>query len=354
MNGYGNSNLDGPLHGPMGGRRQTTMLSRVADSLYWMSRYLERAEHTARLIDVDFELRLDQSPEAGSGRWRRLLESLHAPIPEDGKIDATTLTHILTLDKTNSSSIISCVTAARENLRQVREQCSSAMWEQLNRLYLHVNSTMAGEAWLLHSYVFFRAVRDGAHLFHGVTDSTMSHGEGWQYIQLGRFVERTDAVARLIGAHLGRLPHSVANSLDNSYAISMDQAVESEEYLEWVGLLKSCAAFEAYCKKYTAELRPLRVAEFLLLNPEFPHSVRFSVDKVHTALQAIAELTERKAEQPVRLAGRLRASLSFSQIDEVMTSGASAFVDSVRQQCGQAHAAIHHIYFDYPVESALA
>jgi len=326
-------------------RSGTTMLSRVADSLYWMSRYLERAEHTARLIDVDFELRLDQSPEAASGRWQRLLEALNAPVPKDSEIDATTLTHILALDKNNSSSILSCVTAARENLRQVREQCSSAMWEQLNRLYLQVNSTTAGEAWLLHSYVFFRAVRDGAHLFHGVTDSTMSHGEGWQYIQLGRFVERTDAVARLIGAYLRRLPYSAGQS---------DQAVESEEYLEWVGLLKSCAAFEAYCKKHTADLRPLRVAEFLLLNPEFPHSVRFSVDKVHTALRAIADMTERKAEQPVRLAGRLGASLSFSQIDEVMASGASAFVDSIRQQCAQAHTAIHQIYFDYPVETALA
>jgi uncharacterized alpha-E superfamily protein len=276
----------------------------------------------------------------------RLLEALQAPVPEDGKIDATTLTHILTLDKTNSSSIISCVTAARENLRQVREQCSSAMWEQLNRLYLQVNSTTSSEQWLLHSYVFFRAVREGAHLFHGVTDSTMSHGEGWQYIQLGRYVERTDAVARLIGAYLRRLPGSLDQSLD--------QAVESEEYLEWVGLLKNCAAFEAYCKNYTAELRPLRVAEFLLLNPEFPHSVRFSVDKVHEALLAIAGLTERKAEQPVRLAGRLRATLSFSQIDEVMASGATAYVASVRQQCVQAHTAIHQIYFDYPVEEALS
>jgi uncharacterized alpha-E superfamily protein len=325
-----------------GQRRGTTMLSRVADSLYWMSRYLERAEHTARLIDVDFQLRLDQSPEAGSGRWLRLLEALQAPRPEDGKIDATTLTHILTLDKTNPSSIISCVAAARENLRQVREQCSSEMWEQLNRLYLQVNSTISSEAWLLHSYVFFRAVQEGAHLFQGVTDSTMSHGEGWQYIQLGRYVERTDAVARLIGTHLSQLPYSP------------DQAVESEEYLEWVGLLKSCAAFEAYCKKYTAELRPLRVAEFLLLNLEFPHSVRFSVDMVHAALRAIAELTERKAEQPVRLAGRLRATLSFGQIDEIIASGANAYVQSVRQQCGQAHTAIHQIYFDYPVESALA
>jgi len=317
------------------------MLSRVADSLYWMSRYLERAEHTARMIDVDLQLRLDQSPEGAAGRWLRLLEAAQVPAPVEGKIDAASLTHILTLDRTNASSILSCVGAARENLRQVREQCSSEMWEQLNRLYLQVNGTTAGEAWLLHSHVFFRAVQEGAHLFQGVTDSTMSHGEGWQYIQLGRFVERTDTLARLIGTHFGSLTHP------------LDQAVESEEYLEWVGLLKSCAAFEAYCKAYTAELRPLRVGEFLLLNPEFPHSVRFSVDMIHGALRAIGEMTERKAEQPLRLAGRLRATLSFSQIDEIMASGASAYVDSIRYQCAQAHAAIHQVYFDYAVESEL-
>jgi len=318
------------------------MLSRAADSLYWMSRYLERAEHTARLIDVDLQLRLDQSPAAGSGRWLGLLEALQVPAPENGAIDAETLTHLLTLDRTNPSSIISCIAAARENLRQVREQCGSDMWEQLNRLFLQVKSTASTEAGLLDSYVFFRAVQEGAHLFQGVTDSTMSHGEGWHYIQLGRFVERTDSVARLIGSHFNRLPHPVD-----------DQAVESEEYLEWVGLLKSCAAFQAYCKAHTAELRPLRVAEFLLLNPSFPHSVRFSVDMVHSALRAISELTERKAEQPVRIAGRLRATLSFSQIDEIMASGANAFVDSIRWQCTQAHSAIHQIYFDYSVESAL-
>ena len=325
----------------MNDRRETTMLSRVADSLYWMSRYLERAEHTARLIDVDLQLRLDHSPDAGSERWLGLLQALQVPAPEDGSLDAETLTHLLTLDRTNPSSIISCVAAARENLRQVREQCSSDMWEQLNRLFLQVKSTASSEAGLLDSYQFFRAVQDGAHLFQGVTDSTMSHGEGWHYIQLGRFVERTDAVARLIGAHFNRLPHP------------LDQAVESEEYLEWVALLKSCAAFQAYCKAHTAELRPLRVAEFLLLNPGFPHSVRFSVDRIHAALSAISELTERKAGQPVRIAGRLRATLSFSQIDEIMASGANAFVDSIRWQCSQAHTAIHQIYFDYSVESAL-
>jgi uncharacterized alpha-E superfamily protein len=326
----------------MNDRRQTVMLSRVADSLYWMSRYLERAEHTARLIDVDLQLRLDQSPESGAGRWLRLLEAVQAPVPLDGKVDAASMTHILTIDRTNPSSILSCVAAARENLRQVREQCSTEMWEQLNRLYLQINGTTASDAWMLHSHVFFRAVQEGAHLFQGVTDSTMSHGEGWQYIQLGRFVERTDELARLIGTHFSRLPHP------------LDQAVESEEYLEWVGLLKTCSAFEAYCKAYTAELRPLRVAEFLLLNPDFPHSVRFSVDRVHAALTAVGDLTERRADQPVRLSGRLRATLSFSQIEEIMASGANAYVDSVRWQCGQAHTAIHQVYFDYSVESALA
>jgi uncharacterized alpha-E superfamily protein len=181
------------------------MWSRVADSLYWMSRYLERAEHTARLIDVELQLRLDQSPESRAGRLRRLLQACQVP-PQDGRIDSATLTHILTLDKSNPSSILSCIAAARENLRQVREQCSTEMWEQLNRLYLQVNSTTKSEAWLLNSHIFFRAVQEGAHLFHGLTDSTMSHGEGWQYIRLGRFVERTDALARLIGTHLGRAP----------------------------------------------------------------------------------------------------------------------------------------------------
>ena len=348
---------------------EITMLSRVADSLYWMSRYLERAEHTARLIDVDLQLRLDQSPESGSGRWARLLEAVRIPVPASGKIEAAELTYVLALDRTNPSSIVSCVAAARENLRQVREQCSTEMWEQLNRLYLNINNTEPGEAWLRHSHSFFRAVQEGAHLFQGVTDSTMSHGEGWYYIQLGRFVERTDAVARLIGTHLNRLPQLATGAkgaatgmkpeptsqeaLDAGMDSAADPAVETEDYLEWVGLLKSCAAFEAYCKAYTAELRPLWVAEFLLLNPKFPHAVRFSVDMVYTALQAIAELTERKAELPVRLAGRLRATLSFSQMDEIVASGAKAYLDNIGGQCDQAHAAIHQIYFDYPIESAM-
>jgi uncharacterized alpha-E superfamily protein len=306
-----------------------------------MSRYLERAEHTARLIDVDLQLRLDQSPDSSSSRWLRLLEALQVPVPVGSKIDSATLAYTLTLQRTNPSSIVSCIASARENLRQVREQCSSEMWEQLNRLYLQVLGTPAGEAWILHSQLFFRSVQDGAHLFQGVTDSTMSHGEGWHYIQLGRYVERTHALASLMGTQFSRISEP------------LERPVDGDEYLEWVGLLRDCTAFEAYCKKHTAELRPLRVAEFLLLSPDFPHSVRFSVDQIHAALRAIAELAERRADAPLRLAGRLRANLSFGQIDEIMADGLQPYLGSIRNLCAQAHTAIHQIYFDYPVESAL-
>ena len=266
-------------------RRDAGMLSRVADSLYWMSRYLERAEHTARLVDVELQLWLDQSPEAGAGRWRFLLEALRTPAGQ-GPIDPTRLVDTLVFSRKNSSSIVSCIAIARENLRHVREQCSSEMWEQLNRLYLEVMDARPEEAWMLKSHGFFRAVLEGAHLFQGITDATMSHGEGWQYIQLGRYVERTDTLASLMETHFKRM------------AQPADQVVESAEYLEWVGLLRACVAFEAYCKAHTAAIRPLRVAEFLLLNPEFPHSIRFSVDRVNAALHVIGDLTERRAKTP--------------------------------------------------------
>ena len=321
-------------------RNQTTMLSRVADSLYWMSRYLERAEHTARLIDVDLQLQLEQSPEADADRSLRLLAASHVETLATANDDSVSLSHLLTFDRENPSSIVSCLAFARENLRQVREQCSSEMWEQLNRVYLRIVNSAAGESMSPHA--FYRSVQEGAHLFQGITDTTMSHGQGWHYIQIGRYVERADALATVIGTHFSFLPHYV------------NQSVESEEYLEWVGLLKSCSAFEAYCKAYTAELRPLRVAEFLLLNPELPHSVLFSVEQIYAALLAIAQMTDRRADEAIRLMGRLRATLGYSHIEEIMANGAANYMCSIRAQCAQVHTAIQQIYFDYAIESALA
>ena len=317
------------------------MLSRVADSLYWMGRYIERAEHTARLVNVELQLWLDQSPEMGAGRWRFLLEALNAPAGE-GPVDPTKLVNTLVFSRSNPSSIASSIAIARENLRHVREQCSTRMWEQLNRLYLDVMEVKPAEEWILKSHDFFTLVTEGAYLFHGITDATMSHGEGWQFIQLGRYVERADTLTTLLETHFKRM------------TTDFEHIVESAEYLEWVGLLRDCVAFEAYCKKHTAEIRPMRVAEFLILNPEFPHSIRFSVDRVNAALHLIGDLTQRAAKLPTRIAGRLRAQISYSQIDEIVAEGVHTYLQNVRKDCTEIHSAINEIYFDYPIEAEIA
>ncbi len=320
------------------------MLSRVADSLYWTSRYLERAEHTSRLIDIGLNLMLDQSAAAVERRWGRLLDGVHAPPRLTGSSDAYRITEAMTFDISNETSIVACIANARENLRQVREQISSEMWEQLNRLFLQVKETRLDDIWNVTTHEFFRSVKEGAHLFQGITDATMNHGEGWQFIQVGRFVERAGATATLLDVYTNDL------LMRND---STDAA--QRNYLDWVGLLKACTAFEAYCKVYTADLRPERVVEFLLLNPDCPRSVRFAAESVQAAFQAISDATgSRKSGRVNRLAGRLRAALSFGQIDEILETGLRAYLNDVRRQCAQIHEAVLQTYVAYPVESALA
>ena len=232
--------------------------------------------------------------------------------------------------------------AARENLRQVREQCSTEMWEQLNRLYLQVNSTTASEAWLLHSHVFFRAVQEGAHLFQGVTDSTMSHGEGWQYIQLGRFVERTDALARLIGTHFGRLPASARSGGGERRISGVGGIAEILRGLR--GVLQNVHGGNPAAARGRVSAAESRLPAFGAVSRSTACTPPWSPSE---------NLPNARPSSPSRLAGRLRATLSFSQIDEIMASGANGYVDSVRWQCAQAHTAIQQVYFDYAVESAL-
>jgi len=318
------------------------MLSRVAESLYWMSRYLERAEHTARLLDLNLNLMLDQAPDPDGLRWPRLLESLMVVLPARAKTDAYSMAQVLTFDAKNKASIIGCMNAARENARQVREQISSEMWEELNQLYLQIKRAGASKKWQASPHLFFRSVKEGAHLFQGITDSTLSHSEGWHFIQVGRFIERASATAALLEAHVGELYEPV------------DSEAERSDYLDMVGLLKSCTAFEAYCKVYTADLSPDRIAEFLLLNSDFPRSVRFAAEMIQTALNEIAELAEtRKNGRANRLAGRLRAALSFSQIDEIMGGGLRPYLNDIQRQCAQIHTAIYQQYVSYPIEAAL-
>lgn len=320
------------------------MLSRVADNLYWMSRYLERAENAARLIDVNLNLRLDQSPKVAGSRWERLATSLQTPLPElDNLEDEFEMVAWLTFDLSNSNSIVSCIGAARENARQVREQISSEMWEQLNQLHLSVRPANSEEVWLAQPHEFFQSVKDGAYFFQGITDSTMNHGEGWHFIQIGRYIERARLIASLLNTHF------------NAFYQKPNNVISADDYLEWVGVLQGCAAFESYRKVYTADVTPHRVAEFLLLNPELPHSVRFSVMRLQDALNGYADATEtRKGGRVYRLVGRLRAALDFDQIDEIMAGSLHNYLLDLQEQCRQMHDALYRMCIDYPVESALA
>ncbi len=318
------------------------MLSRVADSLYWMSRYLERAEHTARLVEVSLNLALDQGGESAEEHGRRLLKSLNITF-EDGPPldDAHGLARRLTFDTQNTSSIVSCISTARENARQVREQISSEMYEQLNRLYLKIRAPDIQQEWSAQPHEFYAEVKEGAHLFQGVTDGTLSHGESWQFIRVGGGLERASATCQLLRAHSASL-------MDED-----GQGASANDYLEWVGLLKSCTSFEAYCKQYTAEIKPGRIVKFLLLGAEMPRSVRFCADRNEDALQAIAEATgKRQDSRLMRAAGKLRATLDYAALEDIMATGLEPFLADVRSQCGQIHAALFAAYIGYAADEA--
>jgi uncharacterized alpha-E superfamily protein len=309
------------------------MLSRVADSLYWMSRYFERADHCARVLEANYNLMLNPSKVSTEERWHRIMQSLGIPATANG-IDPQLAMLKLTSDPDDESSIVSCIAESRENAGQVREQISSEMWERLNSLYHQVtqaNSRLAADADPLR---LVAAVREGSYQFRGVTAATMSHGEGWQFIQLGKYMERSCALPVLLDAYF-----STADKADD---------------LDWVGLLASCAAFESYCKVYTADLKPDSMAEFLLLNPEFPYSVRYAVERMSEAIAAISRTSFTHATSRIeRIAGRLRASLAYAQIAEIISGGLHRYLDSVIEQCKSLHASIHEVYIDYPIQSAL-
>lgn len=314
------------------------LLSRVADSLYWISRYLERAEHTVRIVEVGIDLGLGRGAMPDESAVGRFCESLglaphadtagHAPVVDAALFDAR-----------NANSAIACVTAARENARQVREEISSEMWQQINALYLRVKQ-MREETDVRHVPAASRAVIEGVHLFQGITDATMNHGEGWQYLQAGRFLERARATAVLLQLFL-------SGSEEHGGAPPMDQA-------DWVALLRSCAALEGYCRYYTADIRAERVAEFLLLNAEFPRSIRFAASRVEIALRSLARSSGRPpGARAERLAGRLRASLDYGQVDEILADGAGPYLAGIERQCAQIHASLYQAFITYPVEAEI-
>ncbi len=310
------------------------MLSRVADSLYWMARYFERADHCARVLEANHNLMLNPSKTAIEERWHRITENLGLG-PESHALEPQAAMLELMTDPSNRSSIVSCITGARENASQVREQISSEMWERLNQLY-HEITQMAVQFRRSRDFdtkPIFTTMREGAYKFYGVTAATISHGEVWYFIQLGKYMERACALPSFLDAIF-----SNSSALDD---------------LDWVGVLSSCSAFEAYCKVYTADMRPDHVAEFLLLNSEFPQTVRYSVDQMQNALRHISRpSSETNYHRVERIAGRLCSSLAYAQIEDLITRDFPKTLAGIVEQCEKLHTAMHETYIDYPVQTA--
>jgi len=319
------------------------MLSRVADSLYWMSRYLERAENTVRQLDVTMSLLLDSSETSADTRWQRLLTSLGNPEGVEWTGDADAMTRSMVFDPTNAASVTTCINSARENARQVREEISTEQWQRLNRLYHQMHSPHAQAQFGANMNDFLASVIDGIHLFKGVSDTTMIHGEGWQFIRLGRYLERAYASATLLEVYQESL-------LDLG-----EQEHTGYQYLELVGLLRCCTSFEAYCQVYTADLSPDKILEFLLLNRDFPHALRYSIDGVRQALDAIQSSGGRRPpDELMATAGRLHSMLRYTTINEILDGNPGKFLHSIREQCKQIHELIYRYYVQYSIQSALA
>jgi uncharacterized alpha-E superfamily protein len=311
------------------------MLSRVADNLYWMGRYMERAEHTSRLLAVRLESMVEQSKDDADRAWQRLAAALSAEELVGETHDAFAITAALSFSRYNPSSLLSSLRAARDNARQAREQLSTEVWEHLNRLYLRLQPVTMESIWVHQPARLFRETLEDLYTLGGVVYTTLRHGEGWYFLELGRYIERAQLISRLLAIHFG-------------------ERAAAPRYLDWLVLLKYCTAFEPYCKEHTAAIRPERIAEFLLFDPEFPHSVKFAVDRMRDALAHVAPgAPPARRALCERLAGRLKAAVDFGQIDELIGGSIDAFLVEVTKQCEEIHEAVYAAYVAYGAESVL-
>jgi uncharacterized alpha-E superfamily protein len=300
------------------------MLSRVADALFWLSRYTERAENNARMMDVNLQLMLDVQPLTNSQHWEsiiftledtKLFDKLYPGIAGDAVVD------FVTFERKNPNSIYSCIATARENARTVREQISVEMWEQINRMYLFFSSGDAKRLFQSSTYEFFKWILEGSQLFQGVTDATMAHDEGWEFIRLGMFLERADRTSRI---------------LDIKYHIllpSGEQIGGNVDTVQWMAVLKSCSALEPYRKHYRGQVVPWKVVEFLVKNQTFPRSILFCVDSLDFALHKITGVDRGDFQYKVeaeRLSGKLLADLCFVTIDEIFRTGLHEYLDKMQ------------------------
>jgi len=311
------------------------MLSRVANSIYWMSRYIERAENVARFVDVNLNLALDLGPEMDR-QWAALVyttgdhEMFYKRYGNDCREDVV---EFLTFDEDNGNSIVSCLRAARENARTVRDMLSSEMWEELNKFYLMVREARKNSSVLASLSDFFRQVKLKGATVEGIAESTMSRGEAWHFRRLGRLIERADKTSRI---------------LDVKYYLLLPKITDVGTPLDsnqWGALLKSASALEMYRKRY-GRIVPAEVAEFLILDRDFPRAMHFCLLRSEQSLLAITGSTpgtfRTVAEQRL---GRLRSELDYANIAEIIQGGLHEFIDAFQTKLNLVGEAVQETFF---------
>ncbi len=325
------------------------MLSRSADNMYWVGRYMERSENTIRLLRVRMNFMVGKAAEAGNDRgWQQFFSALRQPPPamKNGVVDgeaALQMAHDLTFNADNENSVTGCIHLARTNARSVRSQLSSQLWEHINRLYLRLHSWQNHQNWHQERDSFFREMESSVSLFQGLALSSLLHDEGWLFIQIGVHLERVFSVCSLLEAHF------------RHFGIDGGNEMETLDPLNGIGVLRACNSFESYCRVYDPRPETQFVATFLLLNAYLPNSARFNVNQIADLLKQVAGATEtRRAGDLNRIAGKLQAHLQYSQIDDVIEAGPRAFITDIMDSCNQIHDALYETYFNYEIEDVFS
>jgi len=313
------------------------LLSRAADAVYWMARYIERAENVARFIDVNLHLQLDL-PLEPAHQWQPLIDtSGDAAVFQEryGKATKANVIKFLVMDTENRNSICSCLRAARENARSIRETISSEMWEQVNSMYLKTQSRRA----LLESERLteaLRGIRLACHLFAGITDATMSYNEAWHFLRLGRQLERADKSSRILDVKYFMLLPS-GTSIGTPY-----------DDIHWSAVLKSVSGFEMYRKKH-GRIVPRNIVEFLILDREFPRAIRHCVRGADESLHAITGTPMGSCNYPSeRLMAPLRAELDYTSVQAIFNQGLHEYLDGLQAKLNGIDDGVGRDFFAWP------
>jgi uncharacterized alpha-E superfamily protein len=304
------------------------MLSRVADAMFWMSRYLERADHVARAVNVTFQLDLDLHGVLANPaelEWNALVALLRQPSPpcRTGEHPVAAVQRWLLVDMANPGSVMGCMNRARNNARSVRGSISPPMWRELNKLHWRLTDAALQARVVDSPHDFCEEVQTGVLLFIGASEATLVHDEGWHFIQLGRYLERADKTLRILDAKFALLERSGTVDLPISN-------------LQWGAVLKNCAAYEAYQRLTISRVEPERVVEFLLASADFPHAVRFCLGRVMHSLAAISGRPADRCDDDVsRLVGRLHGDLAYLDAATLEGERLHTFLGDAQARCAR-------------------